>query len=31
IELTLADEKGRWYGVNFEEGIPYLLKRIGKL
>lgn len=30
IELTLADNKGRWYGVNFEEGIPYLLKRIGK-
>ncbi|CRZ34119.1 pyridoxine kinase [Herbinix hemicellulosilytica] len=30
IELTLADKKGRWYGVNFEEAIPYLLKRIGK-
>lgn len=30
IELTLADSKGKWYGVNFEEGIPYLLKRMGK-
>ena len=30
IELTLADNNGRWYGVNFEEGIPYLLKRMGK-
>lgn len=30
IELTLADKDGRWYGVNFEEGIPYLLKRLGK-
>lgn len=30
IELTVADKKGRWYGVNFEEGIPYLLKRLGK-
>lgn len=30
IELTLADSKGKWYGVNFEEGIPYLLKKMGK-
>lgn len=31
IELTLADENGRWYGVNFEEAIPYLLKRMGRV
>lgn len=30
IELTVNDPEGRDYGVNFEEGIPYLLKRIGK-
>lgn len=30
IELTLADKNGRWYGVNFEEAIPYLLKRLGR-
>lgn len=30
IKLTLDDKDGRWYGVNFEEGIPYLLKRFGK-
>ena len=30
IQLTLEDKDGRWYGVNFEEGIPYLLKRLGK-
>ncbi|NLP35701.1 MAG: pyridoxamine kinase [Clostridiales bacterium] len=30
IQLTLDDKNGRWYGVNFEEGIPYLLKRMGK-
>lgn len=30
IQLTLDDENGRNYGVNFEEGIPYLLKRMGK-
>lgn len=30
IELTLADKDGRWYGVNFEEAIPYLLQRLGK-
>lgn len=30
IRLTLDDKNGRWYGVNFEEGIPYLLKRMGK-
>ncbi len=30
IQLTLDDPNGRDYGVNFEEGIPYLLKRMGK-
>ena len=30
IQLTLDDPKGRDYGVNFEEAIPYLLKRMGK-
>lgn len=27
IALTLADKNGRDYGVNFEQAIPYLLKR----
>ena len=31
IKLTLDDENGRWYGVNFEEGIPYLLGRLKKM
>lgn len=30
IQKTLDDENGRPYGVNFEECIPYLLKRMGK-
>ena len=30
IQLTLDDPKGRDYGVNFEEGIPYLLEKMGK-
>ncbi|MEE1085688.1 MAG: pyridoxamine kinase [Schaedlerella sp.] len=30
IRLTLEDEDKPWYGVNFEQAIPYLLKRIGK-
>lgn len=30
IQLTLDDKDGRWYGVNFEEAMPYLLKSIGK-
>lgn len=30
IELTVNDKDGRFYGVNFEEAIPYLLKRAGK-
>lgn len=30
IRLTVDDPNGRDYGVNFEQAIPYLLKRIGK-
>ena len=30
IELTIADESDPWYGVNFEQAIPYLLERLGK-
>jgi len=30
IQATLDDPKGNWYGVNFEEKFPYLLKRLGK-
>ncbi|NLJ90419.1 MAG: pyridoxamine kinase [Clostridiales bacterium] len=30
IQLTVEDPNGRDYGVNFEEAIPFLLKRIGK-
>lgn len=30
IEATLEDEKRCWYGVNFEQEIPYLLRCIGK-
>lgn len=30
IELTVNDKNGRFYGVNFEEGIPYLLNRMNK-
>ncbi|NLJ97347.1 MAG: pyridoxamine kinase [Clostridiales bacterium] len=30
IQLTVDDKDGRFYGVNFEEAIPYLLKRVGK-
>lgn len=29
IRLTMEDEKHRTYGVNFEEAIPYLIKRLG--
>ena len=28
IRLTMEDPNGRSYGVNFEQGIPYLLERI---
>ena len=30
IQLTIDDPNGRDYGVNFEEGIPYLLERISQ-
>ena len=30
IALTLRDKNGRDYGVNFEEAIPYLVKRISE-
>lgn len=30
IRITMNDKEGCWYGVNFEQGIPYLLKKIGK-
>ena len=30
IRLTLEDPAKPWYGVNFEQAIPYLVKRIGK-
>lgn len=30
IRLTIEDGKLQWYGVHFEQAVPYLLKRIGK-
>lgn len=30
IRLTLEDPSEPWYGVNFEQAVPYLLKRMGK-
>lgn len=30
IRVTLEDPSEPWYGVNFEQAIPYLLKRMGK-
>lgn len=30
IKASMADKNVRWYGVNFEEAIPGLLRRIGK-
>lgn len=30
IQLTVDDDNRSWYGVNFEEAIPYLLERIIK-
>lgn len=29
IRVTAADEYSRWYGVNFEKTLPYLISRIG--
>lgn len=31
IRVTAADPEARWYGVNFEETLPYLMERLGKL
>lgn len=31
IRVTSADPEARWYGVNFEETLPYLMGRLGKL
>ncbi len=31
IRATLKDPDARWYGVNFEETLPYLLSRLKKL
>ena len=30
IRLTVADPSANWYGVNFEQAIPYLLRLLGK-
>lgn len=30
IRLTIEDPAKPWYGVNFEQAIPYLIKKIGK-
>lgn len=30
IRQTVANKNSRWYGVDFESSIPYLIKRIGK-
>ncbi len=30
IRVTLDDPDHRWYGVNFEQAVPFLLKRLGK-
>ena len=30
IRITMNDKNGCWYCVNFEQGIPYLLKKLGK-
>ncbi len=31
VEHTARDESARWYGVNFEATLPYLLSRLGTL
>ncbi len=28
IDATLSDPSGRWYGVNFEEALPYLIEQL---
>ena len=30
IKYTISDENANWYGVNFEQAIPYLIHRLGK-
>ena len=30
IKYTIADKNANWYGVNFEQAIPYLIRRLGK-
>lgn len=30
IKYTIADKNANWYGVNFEQAIPYLIHRLGK-
>ena len=30
MKKTLADPDSRWYGVNFEEAIPFLVKELEK-
>lgn len=30
IKKSIEDKDSRWYGVNFESAVPYLIKRIGK-
>lgn len=31
IRLTQKEEHARWYGVNFEQAIPFLLNKLGRL
>ena len=31
IRATAEDSEARWYGVNFEQTLPYLMKRLGSL
>lgn len=31
IRVTAEDHDARWYGVNFEQTLPYLMARLGKL
>ena len=31
IRLTMAEERHSWYGVNFEQALPHLLRLLGKV
>lgn len=31
IRVTAQDPEARWYGVNFEQTLPYLMTRLGKM